>query len=58
MKKINAFMSKKRENKPSEPKNRIWDPKSVMSRDMTIDRKFYTKQGKIYFGENKTSGHK
>jgi hypothetical protein len=37
----------KGENKPSEPKKRIWGPKSVWSCDISIDRKFYMEQEKI-----------
>jgi hypothetical protein len=36
-----TFRVKKGENKPSEPKNGIWAPKSVWSCDVSIDREFY-----------------
>jgi hypothetical protein len=42
-KKKYTFWVQKGENKPSEPKNGIWAPKSVWSCDISIDREFYYK---------------
>jgi hypothetical protein len=36
-----------------EPKNGICVSKSVWSCDMSMDREFYTKQGKVYFWGSK-----
>jgi hypothetical protein len=41
MKKIYTFGGQKGKNKPSEPKNGIYGPKSLWSCDISIDRKFY-----------------
>jgi hypothetical protein len=48
-KKKYTFGGEKCENRPLEPKNGIWAPKSEWSCDMSIDREYYTKQEKIYF---------
>jgi hypothetical protein len=40
-------------NKPLEPKNEIWDPKSVWSCDLHIAREFYMEQKKLAFGSQK-----
>jgi hypothetical protein len=39
-----TFRGQKGENKPSEPKNGIWAPKSVLSCDISIDREFCMEQ--------------
>jgi hypothetical protein len=49
MKKIYTFGGQKVKNRPPEPKNQIWGPKSVWSCDISIDREFYIEQEKIYF---------
>jgi hypothetical protein len=41
------LVGRKGENRPSEPKNGIWRPKSVWSCDTSVDRKFYIDE-KIY----------
>jgi hypothetical protein len=47
-----TFRGKKGENKFSEPKNGIWASKSVWLCDISIDRKFYMEQAKIYFEDH------
>jgi hypothetical protein len=49
----NIFGGQKGENKPLEPKNGIWSPKSVWSCDISIDREFYMEHEKIYFWGSK-----
>jgi hypothetical protein len=44
-----TFGGQKGENKPSEPKNGIWGPKSVWSCDISIDREFNAEQEKYNF---------
>jgi hypothetical protein len=47
-----TFGGQKGKNRPSEPKNGIWGPKSVWSCDIyniSIDRDFYIEQEKIFF---------
>jgi hypothetical protein len=53
-KKKYTFGGQKCENRPSEPKNGIWGPKSVWSCDISIDREFYIEQEKMYFWGSKT----
>jgi hypothetical protein len=48
-KKKYTFRGEKCKNRPSEPKNGIWAPKSEWSCDMSIDREFEMEQEKIYF---------
>jgi hypothetical protein len=40
-KKKYTFGGQKGENRPREPKNGIWGPKSIWSCDISIDREFY-----------------
>jgi hypothetical protein len=51
MKETYTLRGQNGEHKPTEPepKNGIWAPKSVWSFDMSINRKFYMEQEKIYF---------
>jgi hypothetical protein len=53
-KKTYTFGGQKRKNKPSEPKNGIWAPKSVQSCDISNDPEFYLEQERIYFSGSKT----
>jgi hypothetical protein len=53
MKKKYTFGGQKAKNKPSEPKNGNWGPKSVWSCDLSIDWKFYMEQEKNTFGVKK-----
>jgi hypothetical protein len=41
-----TFGGQKGKNWPPEPKNGIWDPKSVLSCDISIKREFHMKQKK------------
>jgi hypothetical protein len=52
-KKTYIFRGQKGKNGPPEPKNGIWGPKSVWSCDISIDRKSYMEQEKIYFKGSK-----
>jgi hypothetical protein len=52
-KKKYTFGGQKSENRPPEPKNEIWGPKSIWSCDISIDQEFYTEQEKISFWGSK-----
>jgi hypothetical protein len=43
------FWEQKCKNKPSEPKNGIWAPKSISSCDISIDQELKMEQEKMYF---------
>jgi hypothetical protein len=47
---LNGFRGQTGENRPSEPKNGICAPRSVLLCDKSIDREFYTNQEKYTFG--------
>jgi hypothetical protein len=49
MKKVYTFKDQKGKNRPPEPKNGIWGPKSLWSCDISIDWEFYIEKEKIYF---------
>jgi hypothetical protein len=49
MKKIYTLRGEKGKNRPPEPKNGIWGPKSVWSCDISIDQEFNIDEEKIYF---------
>jgi hypothetical protein len=44
-----SFRRQKEKDKPCEPNNGIWAPKSVGSCDISIDREFYMEQEKIIY---------
>jgi hypothetical protein len=49
MKKIHTFGGQKGKNRPLEPKNGIWGPKSVWSCDISIDQEFNIDEENINF---------
>jgi hypothetical protein len=53
IKKIYTIGGQKGANRPPEPKNGIWSPKSIWSCDISIEQEFYMEQEKRTFGVKK-----
>jgi hypothetical protein len=53
MKKKYTYRGQKGKNKPSEPNNGIWAPKTVRSCHISIDQKFHSDKEKVFFQGSK-----